>query len=122
VVVGTAPPERTGAASAISETGSELGGALGIAVLGSIGTAVYRAQMADTLPAGVPDGAAVAARDTLGAAVVVARELPGELQAALLEAARGAFTASLQLTAVVCTVVVLATALVAAALLRRVRV
>src|SRR5712671_4098485 len=42
LIVGTAPPERAGAAAAISETGSELGGALGIAILGSIGTAVYR--------------------------------------------------------------------------------
>ena len=37
IVIGTAPPERAGAASAISETSSELGGALGIALLGSIG-------------------------------------------------------------------------------------
>ena len=44
LVVGSAPPERAGAASAISETGLELGGALGIALLGSIGTAVYRSE------------------------------------------------------------------------------
>jgi DHA2 family multidrug resistance protein-like MFS transporter len=113
LILGAAPPERTGAASAISETGSELGGALGIAVLGSIGTAVYRGRMDEALPE--------AARDTLGAAVVVARELPPEAQATLLEAARGAFTAGLQLTAVVCTIVVVATALVAAAILRRAR-
>jgi len=36
------PPERAGAASALSETANELGGALGIAILGSIGAAVYR--------------------------------------------------------------------------------
>src|SRR6266545_2868732 len=42
LIVGSAPPERAGAASGISETGAELGGALGIAILGSIGTAVYR--------------------------------------------------------------------------------
>jgi MFS transporter, DHA2 family, multidrug resistance protein len=41
LIVGTAPPERAGAASGVSETGAELGGALGIAILGSIGTAVY---------------------------------------------------------------------------------
>ena len=46
LIVGAAPPERAGAASAISETGAELGGALGIAILGSIGTAVYRGAMA----------------------------------------------------------------------------
>src|SRR5207249_3433414 len=45
LIVGTAPPERAGAASAISETGTELGGALGIALLGSIGAAVYRGTL-----------------------------------------------------------------------------
>ena len=42
IILGNAPPERAGSASAISETSSELGGALGIAILGSIGMAVYR--------------------------------------------------------------------------------
>src|SRR6266540_2956996 len=42
LIVSSAPPERAGAASGISETGAELGGALGIAILGSIGVAVYR--------------------------------------------------------------------------------
>ena len=53
LAIGSAPPERAGAASGISETSSELGGALGIAVLGTIGTAVYRGDVADGLPAGV---------------------------------------------------------------------
>jgi DHA2 family multidrug resistance protein-like MFS transporter len=66
-MVGTAPPERAGAASGISETSSEFGGALGIAILRVIGTAVYRGQVADTVPAGVPPEAAAAARDTFRA-------------------------------------------------------
>jgi len=54
LVVGTAPAERAGAASAISETGLELGGALGIALLGSIGAAVYRSEAgSETLADGV---------------------------------------------------------------------
>jgi len=52
LIVGAAPPERAGAASALSETGTELGGALGIAILGSIGTAVYRSQLAGGVPFG----------------------------------------------------------------------
>src|SRR5215211_2660088 len=76
LIVGSAPPERAGAASGISETGSELGGALGIAILGSIGVAIYRAGLADSLPAGVPSQASAAARDTLGGAVGVAQQLP----------------------------------------------
>src|SRR4051794_31686265 len=45
LIVGSAPPEKAGAASGISETAAELGGALGIAVLGSIGVALYRGQL-----------------------------------------------------------------------------
>jgi len=64
-VIGTAPPERAGAAAAISETCSELGGALGIAILGSIGAALYRGAMPDAVPPGIPPyrGRAVSRRD-----------------------------------------------------------
>jgi MFS transporter, DHA2 family, multidrug resistance protein len=121
IVVGSAPPERAGAASGISETGAELGGALGIAVLGSIGTAVYRTQVADTFPDGVPPDATEAARDTLGGAVAVAAELPDPLGAGLLDTAREAFTQGLQLTAITSAAIVLGMAVLAAVLLRHVR-
>ena len=117
LIVGSAPPERAGAASAISETSAELGGALGIAVLGSIGTAVYRSEVAGAVPAGVPPEAAAAARDTLGGAVAVAEQLPDRSAPTLLDAAREAFTQAFELTAVISAAVVLATALLAALLL-----
>jgi DHA2 family multidrug resistance protein-like MFS transporter len=64
LIVGSAPPQRAGAASGISETGAELGGALGIALLGSLGTAVYRSELAGAPPlASVPDGLLAAAGD-----------------------------------------------------------
>ncbi|MGH2489496.1 MAG: MFS transporter, partial [Candidatus Limnocylindria bacterium] len=65
LIVGSAPPEQAGAATGISETSGELGGALGIAILGSLGTAVYRTGVADALPSGIPASVADAARDTL---------------------------------------------------------
>jgi drug/metabolite transporter (DMT)-like permease len=71
LIVGSAPPERAGAASGISETGSELGGALGIALFGSIGVAVYRAGLTE-LPPSLSAEAVHAARATLGGAVAVA--------------------------------------------------
>ncbi|HEX8133746.1 MAG TPA: MFS transporter, partial [Actinomycetes bacterium] len=92
LAVGAAPPQRAGAASAITETAAEFGGALGIAVLGVVGTAVYRSQLAHGVPAGVPDQAAAVARDTLGGAVAVADRLPDRLGASLLEVAQEAFT------------------------------
>ena len=120
LIVGSAPPEKAGAASGISETGAELGGALGIAILGSIGTTVYRSAVASGLPAGVPPEVAEIARDTLGAAVGVAQELPDPLGLALLDIARGAFVQGLHLAAGISAVVAIGAAILAAVLLRRV--
>lgn len=99
LVVGNAPPERAGAASAISETGAEFGGALGIAVLGSIGMAVYRGQVAANLPAGISAEAAATAQETLGGAVTLAGELGSPLGTALLDTAHTAFVQGLHLVA-----------------------
>jgi DHA2 family multidrug resistance protein-like MFS transporter len=101
IIISTAPPERAGAASGISETGAELGGALSIAVLGTLGTAIYRRQVDDDIPAAVPADSAETARDTLGGALAESTELPANVGAALLSAAREAFTQGLQVVAVV---------------------
>jgi len=119
LIVGSAPVERAGAASAISETSSELGGALGIAVLGSIGVAVYRGMMATGIPLGVPPEAAEVARATLGGAVSVAQQLPDPLRAELLGTARDAFAHAFQITAVISAVLAVTMAVIAAILLRQ---
>ena len=121
LILGAAPPERAGAASAISETGSEFGGALGIAVLGSIGTAVYRARMGDALPSGIPAAATAAARQTLGSAVAAAGQLPAQLGAALRAAARNAFLQSFEVMATVGAIIAIGMAVLAWVMLRRVR-
>jgi DHA2 family multidrug resistance protein-like MFS transporter len=120
LIVSSAPPERAGAASGISETGAELGGALGIAILGSIGVAVYRNELADALPAGLPAEAAAAARDTLGGAMGVATQLPGQPGALLVDAAREAFTQGMQLTVTLSAAVAVGVAVMATVLLRAV--
>jgi DHA2 family multidrug resistance protein-like MFS transporter len=107
LIVGAAPPERAGAASAISETASELGGAIGIAILGSVGTAVYRRVIKLEQVEGIPSEAATAARDTLGGASVAAETLPSTAGAHLLGAAREAFTLSLEAVAAISAVVML---------------
>jgi MFS transporter, DHA2 family, multidrug resistance protein len=121
LIVGSAPVERAGAASAISETSSELGGALGIAVLGSIGTAVYRRAMWDAVPAGVPGSSVEAVRSTLGGAVAVAEQISPPDKVALLETARDAFLQAFHLTAVISAGVALVTAVGATVLLKNVR-
>jgi len=120
LIVGSAPPEKAGAASGISETSGELGGALGLAILGSIGTAVYRSELARTLPAGIPAETADIARGTLGSAVAAAVQLPGRLGADLLEAARQAFTSGLRLTAAISALLAIGVAVLATVLLRSV--
>ncbi len=119
LVVGSAPPERAGAASALSETAVELGGALGIALLGSIGTAVYRSTMAGAGLAGVPAESLDIARTTLGGAVAVAEHLPPGVAAALLGPARDAFAQSLSTVAALSVVILLVTAAVNVVVQRR---
>jgi MFS transporter, DHA2 family, multidrug resistance protein len=121
LIVGTAPPERAGAASAISETSAELGGALGIALFGSIGVAVYRTGMAGAIPPEVPAAIAEAARATLGGAADAARDVPGQVGAQIAEAARTAFVRGLQLCAAISTAGSLALAVLAAFTLRGAR-
>jgi DHA2 family multidrug resistance protein-like MFS transporter len=119
LAVGSVAPERAGVASGISETSAELGGALGIAVLGSIGVAVYRNQLADAVPAGVPLEASEASKDTLGGAVEAVETLPGGLGTRLLEVAQEAFIQGLQFAALTSAAVALGAAALAAVLLRR---
>jgi MFS transporter, DHA2 family, multidrug resistance protein len=121
LILGAAPPERAGAASAISETGAELGGALSIAILGTIGTAVYRAQVDDGIPASLPNDQAGTARDTLGGAVATSTELTEALANQVLEAARLAFTQGLRVVALVSAILAALAAVAVASFLRNVR-
>ncbi|MBB1246203.1 MFS transporter, partial [Streptomyces durbertensis] len=121
MIIAGAPPERAGTASALSETGTEMGMALGIAVIGSAGTAVYRSQMTDGLPAGVPADAAGPALDTIGGAAAVAERLPAEVGGALMDAAGKAFVSGLHLTAYVSAAMITVIAVLVTVLLRDVR-
>ncbi|MEU5987655.1 MFS transporter [Spirillospora sp. NPDC047418] len=106
-VLASVPKERSGSASAIAETATELGGALGMAILGSVLTAVYRNVL--DLPAGLPAPAASAARDSLAAALQAAAQLPASLAGQVALAARESFVtgmhAALVLSAVLAAVV-----------------
>jgi DHA2 family multidrug resistance protein-like MFS transporter len=96
IIISSARPERAGAVSALAQTGAELGGALGIALLGSLGTLIYRGLVAPTLPATLSPDMSAAARDTLGGALQVASQLTDPAVAANL-----ALTAQQSLTSAV---------------------
>lgn len=121
LVIGAAPPEKAGSAAALNETGSQLGFAVGIAALGSIGAAIYRHQIAGSIPAGIPAQAAQATRDTLAGATAAAQHLPHELAAALLTPAREAFTSGMHITAAISAVLLIGVAVLTVSLLRHVR-
>ncbi|MER7999036.1 MFS transporter [Streptomyces sp. NPDC095613] len=107
VILSSVPKEEAGSASAVSETAYELGAALGIALLGSIVTGVYRGF---PTPPGVPGDAASAAHESLGGAAETAAHLPSPLSADLMAAAQESFVAGLHAASAVGAVVLLAAA------------
>ncbi|MFH8563362.1 MFS transporter [Streptomyces sp. NPDC017988] len=115
VILSSVPKEQAGAASAVSETAYELGAALGIALLGSIVTGVYRDF---TAPPGTPPAVASASHESLGGAVESVADLPPHQADALLVAAQTAFVDGLRLAATAGAAVLLATAVAAWFLLK----
>ncbi|MGW0826102.1 MFS transporter [Streptomyces sp. NPDC002845] len=119
LIVGNAPPERAGAASAMQETSAEFGMSLGVAVLGSIGTAVYRTSLDDNAQDSIPAHSVDAASESIGAAVSGSRDVTGAAGDQLADAARDAFTTALQTTAVISAGIVMVAAAVVITLLHR---
>jgi DHA2 family multidrug resistance protein-like MFS transporter len=118
MVIGAAPQERAGAAAALNETGSQLGFALGIAVLGTLGNAVYQARIA--VPPQVPASVASASRESYAGAVAAAHGLPYRIAAALLDQSRAAFTSGMHVTATTSAVLLVGVALSTVILLRHI--
>ncbi|MGZ4635282.1 MFS transporter [Oryzihumus sp.] len=118
VVIGSVSAPRAGVAAAVSETSSELGGALGIAVLGSIGAAVYRRTVEPAL-AGLPTGAQ-AAHESLAGALGTAGQLPAAAGRELAGAARQAFVDGFHVAALTGTALLLLAAVLTPVLLRSV--
>ncbi|MGW7351956.1 hypothetical protein [Streptomyces sp. NPDC054784] len=137
-MLAAAPAARAGAASGLLESVTEFGGALGVAVLGSVGAAVHRHGSADAVPDALsggapggstggppvatayelPDRASDMTRETLGGAGAVADRLPEPAGDALPTAARAAFTDGMNATAVAAAVLATAAALAAPRALR----
>ena len=119
LVIASAPPEKAGAASGVSETAYELGAVLGTATLGTVLTASYRSSV--VLPDGLTPAQQQAAGETLGGAANVAEQLPGDLAGALMDSARHAFDSGVGVAAWIGVGLIVAAMLVAAIGLRRVR-
>jgi EmrB/QacA subfamily drug resistance transporter len=116
-IMGSLPPEKAGVGSAMNDTTREIGGALGVAILGSITAAVYSARIvADpdfaTLQAASPEAAA-AVKDSVGAAAAVAAQLPEAAGRLIVAGANEAFVHAMDRTVIVGAAVALLGALVA---------
>jgi MFS transporter, DHA2 family, multidrug resistance protein len=112
LIVGSVPPERSGSAASLSETSAELGGALGIAILGSIGTALYRNIMASENPEGISSTLKAQANETLGGAVAAAEQLPNTTKNELLASSQQAFTQAFELNGLISVAIAIGIALV----------
>jgi DHA2 family multidrug resistance protein-like MFS transporter len=91
IVMSRANPQQAGAAASLTETCTTFGGALGIALLGSIGTAIYRAGVGNALSGDMPPSIIESAQTTLGGALVTAEKLPLPLQTQIVNSAHTAF-------------------------------
>jgi EmrB/QacA subfamily drug resistance transporter len=89
-IMGSLPLAKAGVGSAMNDTTRMVGGALGVAVLGSILASSYGAAI-DPALRGIPPQVAEAVGDSIGAASVIAPQIGGQAGQALLQAARGAF-------------------------------
>ena len=117
LILAAAPPEKAGAASAVSETAYELGAVLGTTILGGIITAFYRTSL--VVPAGVPEALADRAKETLAGAFSAAEQLPEALGLALQQAASEAFGTGVMVTSLIGGFLVICAATIAALTLGR---
>jgi MFS transporter, DHA2 family, multidrug resistance protein len=117
-VLGVAPPERAGAVSGLFETTSEFGGALGIAILGSVLAAGYRTRIDALLPSGLSGAVHHTAHDSLAGAIVSAAQAPAQPGGAILEAGRAAYLSGMRTTEVVAALTMLVMAVLTGYLLR----
>jgi MFS transporter, DHA2 family, multidrug resistance protein len=116
-VVGAVPPEKAGVASALTETAGELGGALGIALLGSLATLLYRNRMTGIVPADLDPTVTAALKSSLAVATETAKSLPADVGEPLLVAARAAFMTSYHATAILAAIALISLALLASRVL-----
>ncbi|SEQ70591.1 MFS transporter, DHA2 family, multidrug resistance protein [Virgibacillus subterraneus] len=121
LVVGSAPPEKAGSAASLSETNAEFAFSLGIAILGSVGTAVYRAQIASAITSDIPPSEEHASRDSLAGAMSAVEMLPEHVGMVLLSSAREAFTSGMQAVAAICAIVIIGIAILTMTGLRQVK-
>lgn len=121
LIVGSAPPEKAGSAASLLQTSGEFAFALGIAVLGSIGTYIYHSKAVGLIPSDLTMSEARIASESLTGAVSVAKNLPESISSTLLHSAREAFTSGMHTVVAVSGGLMIAIAFLAVIKLRHIR-
>ncbi|GAB3473471.1 MFS transporter [Amycolatopsis cihanbeyliensis] len=120
LVVDAVPVEKASSSSSMAQIANEAGASLGVAIMGSVGAAVYVGNLTSSMPPGVPGPAAIAAEESLASAVAVAPSLPEQQAGELLAVARDAFTDGMNVFAAISVGILVLVAILVMALLRHV--
>jgi Na+/melibiose symporter-like transporter len=113
-IMGSLPRAKAGVGSAVNDTTRQVGGAFGVAVLGSILSSQYATNFTARVPEGLPSQAVDAAKDSVGAALGVANTLPANLQQlapGLVDAAKSSFVDGFHVAAIIAAVLVFGAAI-----------
>ena len=114
-IMGALPADKAGVGSAVNDTTRELGGTLGVAIVGSVFASAYGAAIVDALaPLDLPESVLAAAGDSMAAGLTVAASLPGDVAGEVVAAAQNAFIDGLSTGSLVAAGVAAAGAVVAA--------
>ncbi len=108
MLINSAPPEKAGSAAALSETSNELGGALGIAVLGSLGTFLYQRKLNQSGAASSDNELFVAFQGTLENAISYVQKLPSEISNSMIKIVHDAYIQSFEVVMLVSCLVLFA--------------
>ncbi|HET7472175.1 MAG TPA: DHA2 family efflux MFS transporter permease subunit [Candidatus Limnocylindrales bacterium] len=111
-IMGALPKEQAGVGSAVNDTTREIGGAIGVAILGSVLSAVYSGRMQD-VSAALPTEVGAIVRDSIGGALAVAEGVGGAAGAAITVAARAAFVDGMAAASIIGMVVAIGGAVIA---------
>jgi EmrB/QacA subfamily drug resistance transporter len=108
-IMSAVPMSKAGVGSAVNDTTRELGGALGIAVIGTIVSSLYRSNL-DLGGLELPAGAAREAEASVGQAVIASSQLDGATAGQLVDRAGDAFASAFGVTAIISAAIVVAAA------------
>ena len=113
-IMDTVPAHQAGAGSAINDTIREVGGALGVAIVGSLAAAVYRSRLGSTLATAHAPGAVVhQATGSVAAADAIGAHVGGPAGSEMVTAAHSAFVDAMAMGIRVAAAVALVSALAA---------